>query len=76
MFLPEMIGESAAIAAVRAQGEALVRRRAEGGEHGPILIFGETGTGKRLLGQGLHRVTRWSQGPHVVVRCWSTPTTR
>jgi DNA-binding NtrC family response regulator len=39
----------------------------------PILIQGETGTGKELLAQAIHQMGRWSKGPLVAFNCATCP---
>ena len=69
--LPEVLGESSALAALRAQVERLLRlvvaRRGP-----PILIQGETGSGKSLLARQLHEGGRGG-GPFVAVNCAAIP---
>ncbi|HHV79859.1 MAG TPA: sigma 54-interacting transcriptional regulator [Firmicutes bacterium] len=50
-----------AVAARAAQGEA------------PVLIMGETGTGKSLLAEAIHNASRRANGPFVVVNCAAVP---
>jgi transcriptional regulator of acetoin/glycerol metabolism len=41
----------------------------------PIMIMGETGTGKELLAQAIHNDSPRSQGPFIPVNCASIPET-
>jgi DNA-binding NtrC family response regulator len=64
-----MLGESPAIRRV----ETLIR--AMGPSTAPVLITGETGTGKEVAARRLHEFSRCSRGPFVAVNCGSlTPT--
>jgi DNA-binding NtrC family response regulator len=41
----------------------------------PVVIYGETGTGKELVAQGLHRFGAHPKGPFVPVHCGAIPDT-
>ena len=74
--LGELLGESAAVTAVREQVLRILRRQAEGTRRlAPILILGETGTGKGLVAGILHRAGPRAAGPFVDVNCAAIPQT-
>ena len=41
----------------------------------PILLAGETGTGKEIFAHAIHRASPYSQGPFVILNCASLPAT-
>jgi two-component system, NtrC family, response regulator AtoC len=57
------LGHSAAMHGVRLEIERAIRT------HAPILIQGETGTGKEVLARLLHSRAPWHDGPLFSVRC-------
>jgi DNA-binding NtrC family response regulator len=71
----ELLGESRPIQALRLQVERVLRRQRASGKFAPVLIQGETGTGKGLLARALHRASGRAAGPFVDVDCGSLPET-
>ena len=63
-----MIGQSAAMQQVFAR---IVRVAPS---DSPVLILGETGTGKELVARSVHKRSRRSRGPFVDVNCPAVPT--
>lgn len=60
----EMIGESPAMRALRRQ-----MSRVAAAPDVPVLILGETGTGKELVARGLHRASPRHGGPFIAESC-------
>jgi two-component system, NtrC family, response regulator HydG len=65
--LANLVGESAPMRALR----DLVERVADA--EVPVLLSGETGTGKGLAARALHALGRRSGGPYVTVNCAALP---
>jgi transcriptional regulator with AAA-type ATPase domain/tetratricopeptide (TPR) repeat protein len=72
-LLTELIGESPGVVAVREQVAQLLQRPGDGGRLPPILISGETGTGKGLLARAIHRAGPRAAGAFVDVNCAAIP---
>ena len=72
--LPNLIGECAAIRGVRRVVESLLERQANGRPL-PVLIRGETGTGKGLLARSLVTASGRASAPFVPVNCAAIPDT-
>jgi formate hydrogenlyase transcriptional activator len=66
--LPSIIGNSAAL------GRVLDMVRVVAPTNSTVLINGETGTGKELIAEAIHRCSDRSKGPFVKVNCAAIPT--
>ncbi len=70
----QLLGDSPAIARLREQVSRLLQRQAESARRrAPILILGETGTGKGLLAGAIHGGGPRAAGPFVDVNCAAIP---
>jgi len=70
--LAEIVGRSAALDSLREQIRRLARMP-EGDRLPPVLLLGETGTGKGLVAGLLHRSSRRRAGPFIDVNCAAIP---
>ncbi len=71
--LEELVGQSPAIAAVRTDLRRLLGLARDRARLPPVLIQGETGTGKGLVARLLHRLGPRAGGPFVDLNCATIP---
>jgi DNA-binding NtrC family response regulator/tetratricopeptide (TPR) repeat protein len=72
-LLGQIVGESPEIVAVRERITRLVARASDVRRLPPVLIQGETGSGKGLVARALHRAGPRSGGPFVEINCAAIP---
>src|SRR5438105_6145264 len=73
--LAHLLGDSPGIQAIREKIERILTRQQDARRLPPVLIEGETGTGKGLLARLLHRAGPRPDGPFVDVNCAAIPET-
>src|SRR3990167_5572204 len=71
----DLLGASPGIEALRDRVRRLLERQGDARRLPPVLIEGETGTGKGLLARMLHRTGPRPDGPFVDVNCAAIPET-
>src|SRR2546426_10033545 len=73
--LLELLGEGPGIIELRETIRQLLARSHRSGRHPPILLQGETGTGKGLVAKLVHKEGPRRDGPFVEVNCAAIPAT-
>jgi two-component system, NtrC family, response regulator AtoC len=74
--LAALVGRTPSIVALREQISRVLGRQAEATRRSPpILILGETGTGKGLVAATIHRSGARASGPFIDVNCAAIPET-
>jgi DNA-binding NtrC family response regulator/tetratricopeptide (TPR) repeat protein len=73
--LTQVLGESPGLAAVRDQVRRLLQRQSDARRMPPVVIQGETGTGKGLLARAMHEASVRARGPFIDVNCAAIPET-
>jgi two-component system response regulator HydG len=61
--IPDLIGQSALMASL----QSMIRKAA--GSDADVLIVGETGTGKELTAEGIHKFSNRSSKPFISINC-------
>lgn len=56
-------------------GKVIERCRMIALSDSPVMIYGETGTGKELFAQSIHNASRRKQGPFIAINCAAIPNT-
>lgn len=68
-FLLEDIKGNGTMKRITEEARKIARRNS------PVLIIGETGTGKELFAQGIHNASLHSKGPFIPINCAAIPET-
>jgi len=71
----EFLGSSPVVEQIKDRARQVLARAASGGRLPPVLIQGETGTGKGLLARTLHLASPRAAAPFVSVNCGAVPET-
>src|SRR5262249_39300870 len=70
-----ILGQSPQLAAALQTLQRVMNHAAHGNRLPPVLLLGETGTGKGLFAREIHRASPRSAGPFVHVNCAAIPET-